>query len=120
MKPKRWFREDITFTFASGASGADLVQSENLDKYEGEILHIHQRNSDNAGNRTAQLTIEDMDGYEIWDGTAKNDNANYDHEFVSARRVLSGRETLKCTISGDPGAGGYTVVAVIWLYGRDG
>jgi hypothetical protein len=120
MKPKRWLRKKYTFEFANGAAGGDLVQSQ-LIHLEGELLWIHQRNSDNPGNRTAQLTLEDEDGFQMFDGTAKADNANYDHEFgVTIRRILSGRNTLKCTISGDPGAGGYTVTAVVYLVGRDG
>lgn len=119
MKPRRWIRKLATFEFANGAAGANLVQSETL-ALEGEILHIHQRNGANTGTQTAQLTIEDVDGYQIWDGTAKAHNANYDHEFVAARRVLAEKNTLKCTISGDPGTGGYTVEAVIYLFGRDG
>lgn len=117
MKPKRWYREEVAFTFANGAAGADLVQSQALH-YEGEILHIHQRNGANTGTRTAQLTVEDEDSFQIWDGTAKAHNANHNHEFVAARRVLTGKNTLKCTISGDPGAGGYAVTAVIFVYGR--
>lgn len=120
MQPKRWHRKKFTFTFANGASGDDLVQSKILT-LEGELLWIHQRNSDNTGNRTAQLTIEDEDGYQIFDGTAKAENANYDHEFgVTIRRILKNKNTLKCTISGDPGASGYEVTAVLHFYGIDG
>lgn len=120
MKPERYLRKNVTFNFLDGAAGAGLIQSEELG-LEGELLWIHQRNSDNTGNRTAQLTLEDGDGYQIWDGTAKAENANYDHEFgVTIRRILSGYNVLKCTISGDPGASGYEVVAVVHLKGRDG
>ncbi|MFA5381958.1 MAG: hypothetical protein WC356_02245 [Candidatus Micrarchaeia archaeon] len=115
MEGTRWIRKRVTFNFANGAAGADLIQSESL-VLEGEILHIHQRNSDNTGNRTAQLTLEDVDGFQMWDGTAKAENANYDHEFgVTIRRILSELNTLKCTISGDPGASGYTVEAIVYL-----
>jgi len=86
---------------------------------EGDIFHIHQRNGSNTGTRTAQLTIEDEDGYQIWDGTAKAHNANYDHEFDETFRVLKNKNTVKCTISGDPGTGGYTVVAVLYVQGHD-
>jgi len=120
MKPKRWLRKKVTFTFANGAAGAGLIQSEALS-LEGEILHIHQRNGANTNAQTAQLTLEDQDDFQMWDGTAKAENANYDHEFgVTIRRILSGKNTLKCTISGDPGASGYTVTAVIYFVGRDG
>jgi hypothetical protein len=110
----------VTFTFANGAAGADLVQNVVLP-LEGELLWIHQRNGDNAGNRTAQLTLEDIDGFQFFDGTAKAKSTNFDHEFgVTIRRILAGFATLKCTISGDPGAGGYTVEAIVYLFGRDG
>jgi hypothetical protein len=117
VKPKRWIRKRVTFTFANGAAGANLVQSEVMT-LEGELLHIHQVNGDNTGNRTAQLTLEDVDSIQMWDGTAKAENASYDHEFgVTIRRILAQKNTLKCTISGDPGAGGYTVDAVLYLVG---
>jgi hypothetical protein len=120
MRPKRWLRKKVVFNFANGAAGADLVQSKTIC-LEGELLWIHQRNSDNTGNRTAQLTLEDEDGFQMFDGTAKAENANYDHEFgVTIRRILTDKNTLKCTISGDPGASGYTVTVVIYLFGRDG
>lgn len=120
MKPKRWLRKKYTFTFANGAAGGDLVQSKEI-YLEGELLWIHQRNSSNTNARTAQLTLEDEDNYQMFDGTAKAHNANYDHEFgVTIRRILSGKNTLKCTISGDPGASGYIVTVVVYLVGRDG
>jgi len=120
MKYERYHRKRFTFTFPSGASGGGLIQSVPLP-YEGELLWIHQRNGANTNNRTAQLTLEDDDGFQIFDGTAKAANGNYDHEFgVTIRRILAGRNTLKCTISGDPGASGYVIEAVVYFIGRDG
>ncbi len=120
MRPLRHLRVSVTFNFANGAAGAGLIQSE-LIHLEGEILNIHQVNGLNTGAQTAQLTIEDVDGIQIFDGTAKAHNASHDHEFgVTIRRILSGKNTLKCTISGDPGVSGYKVTAVIHLFGRDG
>lgn len=119
MKPLRYIRKKVTFVFADGAVGAGLIQSSVL-ALEGELLWIHQRNGLNTGTRTAQLTLEDEDSYQMFDGTAKVHNANYDFEFgVVIRRILSGKNTLKCTISGDPGATGYTVTAVLYFKGRD-
>jgi len=43
MKAKRYFRKKITFTFANGAAGAGLIQSEVIH-YEGEMLNILQVN----------------------------------------------------------------------------
>jgi hypothetical protein len=120
MKPKRWLRKKVVFDFPNGAAGDALVQSAPI-YLEGEILHIQQRNGANDGARTAQLTLEDEDNYQIFDGTAKAANTVSSHEFgVSIRRILSGKNTLKCTISGDPGASGYEVTAVVYLVGRDG
>lgn len=120
MKPLRHLRKRVTFTFPNGAAGGALVQSQAL-ALEGEILNIHQVNGINTNARTAQLTLEDKDSFQIFDGTAKAHNASHDHEFgVTIRRVLSGDNTLKCTISGDPGVSGYTVDAIIHLFGRDG
>lgn len=120
MKAKRYFRKKVTFTFANGAAGTGLIQSEVIH-YEGEILNILQVNGLNTGTRTAQITIEDAAGNMIFDGTAKAHNASHNHEFgVVTRRILDGRNTVKCTISGDPGAGGYVVTAYVSLIGYDG
>jgi hypothetical protein len=119
MKPLRYLRKKVVFTFPNGAAGAALIQSEVL-ALEGEILNIHQVNKTNTNARAAQLVLTDEDDYQLWDGTAKAHNANFDFEFgVTTRRILSGRNTLKCTISGDPGASEYEVAAVIYLKGRD-
>ena len=120
MRPLRHLKKLVTFWFANGAAGADLIQTGGLP-FEGEILNIHQVNSSNTGARTAQLEIVDSFGITIFDGTAKAHNAAYDHEFgVVIRRVLAGNDTLRCTISGDPGATGYRVDAVVSFFGRDG
>ena len=119
MRPKRWNRKKVEFAFLNGAAGAGLIDSETVH-YEGDIRYIKQVNGSNAGTRTAQLTIEDEDSVQIWDGTAKAHNASYDHEFINTNRVLTGKNTLKCTVSGDPGVGGYTVTAYLYLYGREG
>jgi len=108
----------VTFTFANGAAGADLEQTEILHM-EGEVVHIHQINGSNAGAVTAQLELEDQDGNQLWDGTAKAHNAAYHHEFVATPRFLVLKNTLRCTISGDPGVGGFEVEAVIYLRGID-
>jgi len=85
---------------------------------EGELIHIIQSNGANTNGVTAQLTIEDYGGYEIWDGTAKAHDAQHSHEFVSARRVLVNLSTLKCTISADPGTGGFEVNVILFIYGK--
>lgn len=87
--------------------------------FSGEILHIQQVNGQNTNAVTAQLTVENELGNVLWDGTAKAHNAVANHEFVAARRNLAGNDTLKCTISADPGASGYRVDVIISLFGRD-
>lgn len=119
MKYFRYLRKKIEFSFPDGASGPNLVQSETLP-YEGEILYIQQRNGANTNSRTAQLQIADGDGYVLWDGGAKAANNVFSHEFATTRRCLTADNRLQCTISGDPGEGGYQVVAVLYLWGRDG
>jgi hypothetical protein len=120
MQPLRHLKKKVTFWFANGAAAGGLIQTGPLP-WEGEILNIHQINSSNTGARTAKLEIIDPFGITIFDGTAKAHNAAYDHEFgVTIRRVLDGNDTLQCTISGDPGASGYRVDAVVSFFGRAG
>jgi hypothetical protein len=120
MKPLGHLKKKITFTFLNGAAGAGLIQSQ-VVPLAGEILNIHQVNIDATNPVTAKLEIVDEFGITIFDGTAKNENGAYDHEFgVTTRRILGGGDALRCTLSGDPGATGYTCDAVISLFGRDG
>ncbi len=118
MRSINHYRKSLTFRFANGAAGADLVPSQNI-ACSGEILHIRQVNSSNTGARTAKITIVDRFGVTIWDGTAKAHNASYDHEFVTTRRILAGDDTVVCTLSGDPGASGAKIEVVFALYGRE-
>ena len=117
MQILKHYRRTVTFLFANGAAGADLIQSKGLP-FTGEILHIRQVNAD-VGAATAQLEIVDSHGVTIWDGTAKNHNTSTDHEFgVTTHRILDGEDTLRCTISADPTAT-YKIDAVISLFGRE-
>ena len=111
------YRRTVTFLFANGAAGTALIQSKGLP-FTGQINHIRQVNIDATTARTAQLEIVDSHGVTIWDGTAKAEAASYDHEFVTTPRLLDGEDTLRCTLSGDPGATGYKVDAVISCFGR--
>jgi hypothetical protein len=120
MKQKRYHRKVLTFIFAEGAAGADLIQEQEIH-FEAELLNILQINSSNAGTRTAQVILLDEDDNQIFDGTAKAHNASYNHEFgVTVRRILYGTNTVKVVISGDPGAGGATIQVVLSLTGIDG
>jgi hypothetical protein len=119
MQQMKHYRKTVTFRFADGVSGAGLVDSKVLP-YSGEILGVRQLNTSNTNSVTAQLTIEEPSlGSQMWDGTAKNHNTQTNHEFVSARRILAGGDTLKCTLSGDPGATGAKVDVILSIYGRD-
>jgi hypothetical protein len=118
MQPLCHCKKKVTFWFANGAAGDDLIQAQGVP-FEGEILNIHQVNSFNTGARTAKLAIVDEFGITIFDGTARAHNASYDHEFgVTIRRILAGKDSLRCTISGDPGASGYRIDAVVSFFGR--
>lgn len=117
MRHLSHFHKNLTFRFANGAAGVDLVQALGAP-CAGEILHIRQINKSNTNAVTAQITIVNEYDQTVFDGTAKNHNASYDHEF-SNRRILAGNDQVKCTISGDPGASGYEVEVIIDLYGRD-
>jgi hypothetical protein len=113
------YRRTVTYLFSNGAAGADLIQSKGLP-FAGDILHIRQVNGLNTGARTAQLEVVDNLGVVIHDGTALAHNASHDHEFVATRRCLAGNDTLRMTISGDPGVSGYKIDVVFSLFGRDG
>jgi hypothetical protein len=120
VKPLTHLKKHILFTFANGVAGATLIQTASLP-YVGELLNIHQVNINATNPVTAKLEIVDEFGFTIFDGTAKAENAAYDHEFgVTTRRILGGGDSLRCTLSGDPGATGYTVDVVLSLFGRDG
>ena len=109
------YRRTVTFLFPNGAAGTALIQSKGLP-FTGQINHIRQVNAD-VGAATAKLEIVDSHGVVIWDGTAKAHDSTTDHEFVTTPRILDGEDTLRCTISGDPGAT-YPINAVISCFGR--
>lgn len=113
------YRRTVTFLFANGAAGADLIQSKGLP-FAGQILHIKQTNLNATNPVTAQIEVVDVSGAVHWDGTAKAEAASHDHEFVTTPRILAGNDTMRCTLSGDPGATGYKVDVVFSLFGRDG
>ena len=113
------YRHTVTYLFANGAAGADLIQSKGIP-FAGEILHIRQVNGLNTNAVTAQLEVVDNYGVVIHDGAAQAHNSSFDLEFVATRRILGGNDTLRCTISGDPGASGYKVDVVFSLFGRNG
>jgi len=115
MRHLSHYHKNITFRFANGAT--TLVQSVGAP-CAGEILHIRQINSNASNAVTAALSINNEFNQEIWNGTARNRNASYDHEFTN-RRILAGNDQVLCTISGDPGANGYEIEVIIDLYGRD-
>lgn len=118
MQPLKFYRRHVTFLFPSGAAGATLIQSKGLP-FSGEIKHMRQVNIDASNPVTAQLEIVDSLGVAIFDGTAKAEAASFNHEFVSTPRILDGGDTLRCTLSGDPGATGYKVDVVLSMFGSN-
>jgi hypothetical protein len=118
-RPLQHFQLQVTFIFANGAAGATLIQQKPL-LGRGEILHIRQIDGSNTNAVTAKLELITRQALSFFDGTAKNHNGGYDHEFVTSRRIIDGQTYLQCTISGDPGATGYKVDAIIDVFGREG
>ena len=118
MQRLKHYRRHVTFLFANGVAGATLIQSQALP-FTGQILHIRQVNIDATNPVTAKLEIVDSLGVTIYDGTARAEAASFDLEFVTTPRILDGGDTLRCTLSGDPGATGYKCDAVISLFGRN-
>jgi len=66
MKDRRVSRMALSFIFGE----EDTVRSQVLF-LEGEIKHLHLRVQDFTEAVTAALTLEDEDGYEIYNSTAK-------------------------------------------------
>ena len=118
MQILKHYRRSVTYLFANGVAGATLIQSKGVP-FTGQINHIRQVNINATNPVTAQLEIVDSHGVTIFDGTAKAEAASHDHEFVATPRILDGEDTLRCTLSGDPGATGYKVDVVISLFGRE-
>jgi hypothetical protein len=110
MKQSRQMRVKKTFPF--GATGTVLTEILNL---LGLCEHIHFRVPNFTNAITAQLTLEDEDGYQYYDSTAKAKNANYDLGPLSPNRILAGKTTAKVTLSGVAGGTGGVVIAVFWL-----
>lgn len=103
--------------FVFGAS--DTVKSETL-YFEGELRHLHLRVPNFTNAVTATVTIEDSDGYEIYNSTGQAKNTNYNLLTVATSELLTGQNTLKVTLSGVPGGTGGTVIIANRLFGVDG
>ena len=113
-----------TFTFVWN----DLVESQ-ASLMEGVIHQIHFRVPTTVNNVTATLTLEDEDGYEVYNSGAKADATNYNiipPLSNGAKQIISGNFTMKVTLSGAHGVIGppatpdIDVIAVIYLDGMTG
>ena len=93
-----------------------------LSQMEGKIYQIHLRVPNFVNVVTATLTLEDEDGYEIYNSGAKARNANY-NLYPAIPQLVAGNFTFKVTLSGAHGVVGppatpdETVVAVIYYEG---
>jgi len=116
---RRVKRIEKEFTFAWN----ETVKSA-LALMEGKIYQIHFRVPNSVNNVAATLTLEDEDGYEIYNSGAKAENVNYN--LLDARPLpvlMAGNFTFKVTLAGVPGVEGppvsdpVTAVAVIYYDG---
>lgn len=89
---------------------------------EGEIYQIHLRVPTFINAVTATLTLEDEDGYEVYNSGAKNRTTNT-NIYPNPPQLLAGTFTMKVTLSGahggiaSPASDDATVVAVIHYKG---
>lgn len=106
----RMIRKDLSFVFGeTGTTSSQVIAA------EGQIKHIHVRTPNFNSNATSTLTIEDEDSYEIYSSGAKNEstNANITDMVV----CLTGKNTVKITLSVAAGTGGGTVIVVLYYFG---
>jgi len=89
---------------------------------EGKIHQIHFRVPDSVNNVAATLTLEDEDGYEIYNSGAKAENGNY-NLVPPIPLLVAGNFTFKVTLAGAPGVAGppvsdpVTAIAAIYYEG---
>ena len=101
--------------------GAGVLESA-LSVMEGLIYQIHFRVPNFINNVTATLTLEDEDGYEVYNSGAKNRNTNT-NIYPNPPQLLAGNFTMKVTLSGAhggiaaPASADATVAAVILYRG---
>lgn len=113
MPPTRRIKR-LVMSFVFGAG--DTVK-EYASIIEGTVQQIHLRVPNNDNNVGATLTVEDEDGYEIYNSGSKAENANYNipgglRATGSSPLLITGNSTFKVTLAGAPG-NAITVVAVI-------
>mgnify|MGYP001245855127 FL=1 len=94
-----------------------------VSQMEGKIYQIHLRVPNFVNVVTATLTLEDEDGYEVYNSGAKARNDNYNLYPAAIPQLVAGNFTFKVTLSGAHGVVGppatadATVVAVIYYEG---
>lgn len=101
-----WRAKFAQFSWASGESAAD----EKEIPFNG-ILKAHVAVvSDNTGNRTITVAIEDEDDYQLYSLSGIAENATTTTVLTRDTEVyIPTGSVVKVTPSGDPGSGGMTV-----------
>jgi hypothetical protein len=91
--------------------------------FEGEIKQIHLRVPDFTTATTLTLTIEDAEGYEIFNSGAQARNANYNLKATALDQSIpipDGITTFRATLDDVSGDTLITARAVIFYYGQAG
>lgn len=117
MSHYRYFNRKFTFVFPAGVSGDALTQTQRFHA-EAELMYALVRTSSNTNAVSAQVKVIDEDNFKRFDSGTRAHNTEYMTGF-SDRRVLGHQNIVTCTISGDPGASGFTITFVMSCYGRD-
>lgn len=105
MKPERIVR--LKYTLSFGAAETTQTQTFSL---EGEIRHLHVRCPDFTNGPTVTITINDVDGYAYYSGSAITHNTN---DNSTPNVFLAGVGSLTATLSGVPGGAGGDVIIVM-------
>jgi len=103
-------RHKYTLSFGS----SDTSKSKSVS-FIGKIEQIHLRVPNWTNTVTGTLTIEDVDGYEIYNSGAKDQNANYN---IDREQLVPANSKVIFTLSGAPGGSGGDVVVVFLLHGE--
>ncbi len=113
MLQERIHRTKFSFVFGAADTRVALPLI-----MEGGIRHFHLRV---PAGITATLTVEDEEGYEVYNSTAQvggipglNVTLQPPNDVV----LVAGPCSLVVTLSGAPGEPGTEVIAVPWLFGQ--
>jgi len=103
-------RKDLEFGAADTAKSVSVA-------LEGVLHQAFMRVPNFTNVVTATLTIQDEDGFELFNSGAKAKGADYLLAPVPELLLLAGKITISVTLSGVPGGDGGTVSAVLFLKG---